>query len=100
MKEKAPIKNGLEQSEYSFKFEKHDYKFVIQNPTFEQLAAALDEATKTGKTNILSGGKTIWELCCTSYDAEIDKDARILVAICAKLFDDYVMTLDLDIKKN
>ena len=100
MKEKAPKKDGFETTDYSFKYEKHDYKFIIQNPTFEQLAASLTETTKDGKTNVLAGGKTIWELCCIEYDVEIDKDARILVAICAKLFDDYLMTLDLNIKKN
>ena len=64
MKDKAPIKDGLGLNEYSFKYEKHEYKFKIQDPTFEQLTAALDEATKGGKTNVLAGGKTIWELCC------------------------------------
>jgi len=100
MKEKAPIKDGLTQNNYSFTFKEHEYKYVIQEPTFEQLAAALTEATKTGKTDVLAGGKTIWELCCVSYDEKIDKDARILVAICANLFENYVMTVDIDIKKN
>ena len=100
MKDKAPIKPGLKQSNYSFDFEDHEYKYIIQHPTFEQLAAALTEATRTGKTDVLAGGKTIWELCCVSYDEKIDENARILVSICADLFENYVMTVDIDIKKN
>jgi len=100
MIDKAPKKDGLELTEYSFKFGDYEYKYVIQNPTFEQLAAALMETTATGTTSVLAGGKSIWELCCVSYDEKIDKDARILVTICSDLFNHYVMPLDIDIKKN
>lgn len=100
MIEKAPKKDGLKTSDYSFTFEGYEYKYTIQDPTFEQLTAALTEATKTGNTNILGGGKTIWELCCTSFDKKIDDNARILVSICTDLFNNYVMPLDIDIKKN
>ena len=100
MKEKAPIKEGLKLNDYSFKYQKKEYHFVIQEPTFEQLAAALTETTKKGKTDVLAGGKTVWELCCVKYDDEIDKNAKLLISICAFLFDEYVMTLDLEINKN
>lgn len=100
MKEKAPIKEGLNISEYNFDFEGYNYKFSIQEPTFEQLAAAMEEATRTGRTKVLAGGKTIWELCCVNYDEKIDKNARMLVSICGKLFEDYLLPLDIEIKKN
>lgn len=100
MKDKAPKKQGLEVSNYSFDYKNESYKYVIQEPTFEQLAAALTEATKTSKLNILAGGKVIWELCCVEYDEKIDKNAKILVAICTNLFDEFVMPIDIEIKKN
>lgn len=100
MKEKAPKKQGLESNKYSFSFKDKEYSYVIQEPTFDQLAAAMSEATKTNKLNILAGGKVIWELCCIEFDEIIEKNPKILISVCTDLFDKYVMPLDIEIKKN
>ena len=100
MKQKAPRKEGFQIHSYSFEFEGKTYKYSIQEPTFEQLAAALTESTKKSKVDFLAGGKVIWELCCIEHDEIIEKIISILVLVCTELFTEFVTPIDLEIKKN
>ena len=78
-----------------------DYKYKIQQPTFEQLSAALSVSIGFGaKLDMAGAGKSIWELCCVEFDEEIEKNARLLVAVCVELFNEYVSPIDAEIKKN
>ena len=78
-----------------------DYKYKIQHPTFEQLSAALSQSIGFGRQLDMAGaGKTIWELCCIEFDEYIEENARLLIAVCVELFNDYVAPIEAEIKKN
>jgi hypothetical protein len=86
---------------YTITFKEKDYKYLIQEPTFEQLSAALAESIGFGrKLNMAGAGKSIWELCCMECDAEIEKNPRLLITVCVELYNEYVLPADADIKKN
>ncbi len=93
-------KEGQQIEEYEIESNGKAYKYKIQEPTFEQLSAALTESIgMSGKLNMTGGGKAIFELCCTEFDKEIEKQPRILMAICLDLYDRYVLPAEGEIKK-
>ena len=98
MKEKVPKIEGRKIHDYTFKFEKKEYLFSIQEPTFEQLSASMGELYDQKGLRLELAGKVIWELCCVSYDPVIDSNPKILMTICTRL-SEYVLPLDLEIKK-
>jgi hypothetical protein len=78
-----------------------DYKYKIQQPSFEQLSAALSVSVGFGrKLDMAGAGKSIWELCCIEFDEYIEENARLLIAVCVELFNEYVAPVDAEIKKN
>lgn len=86
---------------YTVTHEEKDYKYKIQEPTFEQLSAALSQSVGFGtRLDMAGAGKTIWELCCVEFDPYIEKNARLLVAVCLELFNEYVAPVEAEIKKN
>ena len=86
---------------YTVLSEGKEYKYKIQQPTFDQLSAALGQSIGFGtKLDMAGAGKSIWELCCVEFDEEIEKNARLLVAVCLELFNEYVSPVDAEIKKN
>lgn len=88
-------------TDYTIKFNGKDYKYKIQEPTFEQLSVALTESQAgTGRLNMAGGGKTIWELCCSEADEGIEKNPRILLSVCIELYTEWVLSADVEIKKN
>jgi len=102
MKKKTIIEHkGAKIDEYTAKYEGKQYKYTIQEPTFEQLSAALTESMSySGKLNMTGGGKVIFELCCIEYDPQIEKIGKLLLSICLNLYDEYVLPAETDIKKN
>ena len=78
-----------------------DYKYKIQEPSFEQLSAALSQSVGFGtRLDMAGAGKTIWELCCVEFDPFIEENARLLIAVCLELFNEYVSPVEAEIKKN
>ena len=102
MKSKTIIKReGAQIDSYTAVFEGKRYGYKIQEPTFDQLSAALAESIGlTGKLNMAGGGKVIWELCCPEFDEEIEQNARFLLSICIEIYNEYVLPADAEIKKN
>jgi hypothetical protein len=99
MIEKVQRREGAETQKYSFEHEGKDYNYEIQAPTFDQLSAALGQVKTDGRTDMIGSGKVIWELCCVAHDAEIEKNAQILVRVCIELAHEYALPIDLEIKK-
>lgn len=96
---KAVKIEGRKIHKFSFKYEKKEYGYEIQEPQFEQLVAANDVLyDDKGNLNLMKAGKVIWELCCVSYDPIIDKYPKILMTICNGL-SSFALPLDLEIKK-
>lgn len=86
---------------YTVESEGKEYKYKIQQPTFDQLSAALSQSIGFGSRLDMAGaGKSIWELCCVEFDEEIEKNARLLIAVCIELFNEYVQPIEAEIKKN
>jgi hypothetical protein len=86
---------------YTITWEGADYKYKIQEPTFEQLSAALTESMAgSGKLNMAGGGKVIFELCCPECDQKIRENTRLLIAICLDIYTEYVLPTESTIKKN
>jgi hypothetical protein len=75
------------------------YNYEVQEPTFDQIVAALGQVKPNGRMDVIGAGKVIWELCCISYDKEIEENPRILVSVCIQLYADYADTIDIEIKK-
>ena len=102
MKKKTIIKRanaGVDS--FTVSFDGKDYKYKIQHPTFEQLSAGLSQSIGFGvKLDMAGAGKSIWELCCVEFDEEIEDNARLLIAVCVELFNEYVAPIDAEIKKN
>ena len=90
MKKKTIIerpKAGIES--YTVTYKGKDYKYKIQEPTFEQLSAALAQSIGFGaKMDMAGSGKSIWELCCIEYDEAIEANPRLLVTVCIELFNE------------
>ena len=94
-------RDNTAQHKFTVNHEGHDYNYVIQEPNFDQLSAALTESVgMSGKLNMSGGGKVIWELCCKEFDPEIEKNSRLLMAVCISLYNDFVLPADAEIKKN
>jgi hypothetical protein len=88
-------------SDYTITFNGKDFKYKIQEPTFEQLSVALAESQAgVGKLNMAGGGKVVWELCCLEADEAIEKNPRILLSVCIELYTEWVLSADVEIKKN
>jgi hypothetical protein len=99
MKDKVLKIEGRKIHKFSFKYEKKEYAYEIQEPTFEQLIAANDSLyNNDGKLNLMSAGKVIWELCCVAFDEIIEENPKVLMTICNQL-SNFVLPLDLEIKK-
>lgn len=93
-------KEGQKIDEFTVKSNGKNYDYKIQEPTFEQIAAALTESSGfTGKLNMAGGGKVIFELCCLEHDPEIETNMQLLVSICLDLYDRYVLPANNEIKK-
>ena len=99
MKEKAHRIEGKKTQKFSFEYDGKEYSYEIQDPTFDQLSAALSQVKSTGRTDVIGAGKVIWELCCVAHDVEIENNARLLISVCISLFDNYVSPIDIEVKK-
>lgn len=99
MANKATKIKGRKLHEYTFEHESKKYKYVIQDPQFEQLVAAQGELYNSkGDLSLMTAGKVIWELCCVEFDQEIEENSKMLMTVCIRL-SEFVLPLDIEIKK-
>ncbi|MCK4908601.1 MAG: hypothetical protein KAS70_01760 [Planctomycetes bacterium] len=101
MKKKQIIeRKGVEVDNWMVTWKEEEFKYKIQQPTFEQLSASLAESVGlSGKLNMAGGGKVIWEMCCLEFDEAIEKHPRVLLSVCIDLYNEYVLPADTEIKK-
>ena len=90
---------GLPTEKFSFEYEGKEFNYEIQQPNFDQLAAALSQVKSNGRTDIIGAGKVIWELCCVAHDKEIVSNPRVLMSVCNELANENALLIDLEIKK-
>jgi hypothetical protein len=99
MIDKAARIEGVKTQKYTFEYENKNYEYEIQEPNFDQLAAALGQVKTDGRTDMIGAGKVIWELCCVAHDKEIEATPRLLMSICIELANNYALPIDIEIKK-
>lgn len=99
MIEKVTRIQGLKTQKFSFEHEGKSFDYEIQQPNFDQLAAALGQVKSNGRTDIIGAGKVIWELCCVACDKDIEASPRLLMSVCIELANEYALPIDLEIKK-
>jgi len=90
---------GMKSTDYSFDFEGSELKYTIQEPTFDQITAALSQVKATGQMDMIGSGKVIWELCCIKADKKIEDNPRVLISVCIELASEFALPVDIEIKK-
>jgi len=100
-KTKVDRDESLQLETYTFEYKDKEYFYSVQEPSFEQLSSALAESfSVSGKLDMAGAGKGIWELCVVDYSPEILESSMLLLKVCVKLYEDYVLPIDTEIKKN
>ena len=99
MIDKAPKIKDRKTYKFSFEHEGKELNYEIQEPTFDQIKASLDQVKTSGQMDVIGAGKVIWELCCVAFDPEIEKSPKVLMSVCLNLATEYSLPLDIEIKK-
>jgi len=99
VKEKAARIDGRKTTKYDVKVGDDVFECEIQEPTFDQISAALSQTKKNGNIDMIACGKVIWELCCVSFSEELEKNSKILISLCIDLANDYAMPISVELKK-
>ena len=90
---------GRDSYIYSFKHEGEELKYEIQQPSFDEIVASLSQIGSGDSAGLIGCGKVLWELCCISFDKDIEKNPNILISVCLKLATEYALPTDIEIKK-
>ena len=70
-------------------------KCIITDPNFNQLSLGLSALSSgTGNLDMAGGGKAIYDVCVVECDKEIKESGKMLMAICIKLAEEYLLPLD------
>ena len=75
-------------------------KCVLLEPDFKQLSFGLSALSAEGKMNMVEGGKAIYDVCMIDCDKEIKESGKLLMSICVKIAEGYLLPLEVTIKKN
>ena len=76
-------------------------KCVIVEPDFNQLSLGLSALSSgSGDLNMAGGGKAIFDVCMVECDKEIKESGKMLMSICLKIAEEYLLPLEVEIKKN
>lgn len=79
----------------------HKYKCVLKKPNFKQLSLGLSTmATITGNLDMAGAGKAIFDVCKVECDLKIENNPKYLLSLCLKIAEEYISTVDVEIKKN
>ena len=71
----------------------------IREPNFKELQLGLSAfTTTTGNMDMVGGGKIIFDLCCVSCDEDMKKPKN-LMSLCIELAKEYLVPVDVIIKK-
>ena len=75
-------------------------KCVLVDPDFKQLSFGLSALSAGGEMDMLGGGKAIFDVCMIECDKEIKESGKLLMSICIKIAEEYLLPLEVTIKKN
>lgn len=76
-------------------------KCIITDPNFNQLSLGLSALSSgTGNIDMAGGGKAVFDVCMVECDKEIQESGKLMMGICIKLAEEYLLPLDVEIKKN
>lgn len=57
-------------------------------------------ATLSGNLDMAGAGKVIFDVCRIECDKEIEKTPKYMLSLCLKIAEEYISTVDVEIKKN
>lgn len=92
-----PKKDADKISELKGKIKFLNYE--IQHPTFDEIVASLSQIGVADSAGLIGCGKVIWELCCVSFDKEIERNPIVLVSVCLRLAREYSLPISIELKK-
>ena len=76
-------------------------KCVLREPDFEALSFGLSAlATIEGNINTVAAGKAIYDICVLECDKEIKETPKYMISLCLKIAEEYLQTVQVEIKKN
>lgn len=76
-------------------------KCVILEPNFAQLSLGLSALSSgSGNIDMAGGGKTVFDVCMVECDEEIKENGKLMMSICLKIAEEYLLPLEVTIKKN
>lgn len=74
---------------------------ILKNPNFKQLSLGLSTLTTiSGNLDMAGAGKAIFDVCKIKCDVEIENNPKYLLSLCLKIAEEYISTVDVEIKKN
>ena len=75
---------------------------VITKPDFKQITFGLTALSNAeGKRiNLVGGGKAIYDVCMIECDKAIKEDAVLLMSVCLKISEEFLIPIEVEIKKN
>ena len=74
---------------------------VIKEPDFEAVAFGLAScALPSGESSMAKGGKAIFDTCQVSCDPAIEADGAIMAWLCIRIAEEFLMPVEIEIKKN
>jgi len=74
---------------------------VIKEPDFQAISFGLTALTSpSGNLAMADGGKAIFDTCKVSCDKEIEQSGRMTASICIKIAEEFLIPVEVDIKKN
>jgi len=73
---------------------------VISEPDFKQISFGLSAFTSGSGVDLAAGGKAIYDVCMIECDKEIKENGKMLMSICLRIAEEYLLPYQVEIKKN
>ena len=76
-------------------------KCIVKEPGFQELQFALTAMTTTsGRMDMVGAGKAIFDTCKVECDKAIEESPKLLVSLCLEIANQFLDTVEVEIKKN
>ena len=76
-------------------------KCVLREPGFDDLSFGLSALTTIeGNINMVGAGKAIYDICVLECAKEIKETPKYMISLCLKIAEEYLQTVQVEIKKN
>lgn len=91
----------IKTTTFTVKGEKDKVKCVIREPDFKAVSFGLTALTApSGSLAMADGGKAIFDTCKVSCDKEIEQSGKMMASICIKIAEEFLLPVEVEIKKN